>query len=219
MSVASFDVEAAVAAVAAADPLLGALISRAGPFEPRPGTGDYFASLARSIMFQQLAGHAAVAIHTRFVAALGGSVNPTSVLAATPEALRMAGLSANKSAAIMDLALKATDGTLPLDTLDQLDDEDIIKRLSQVRGIGRWTAEMFLLFELRRPDVWPVGDYGIRNGWTLIHSLPALIAPRVLQAEGERFRPYRSVAAWYCWRAVGMFRKDMVLPDALPGSG
>ena len=208
------DVDGAVAAVAAADPLMGAFISRAGPFEPRAGAGDYFASLARAILYQQLAGRAAAAIHARFVQAIGGEVTPQAVLSTSPEALRSAGLSGNKAAAIVDLATKVADGTVPLAKLHELDDEEIISRLSSVRGIGRWTAEMFLLFELRRPDVWPVDDYGVRNGWTLLHSLPAIITPRDLRQEGERFRPFRSVAAWYCWRAVSVLRGEMVLPQA-----
>jgi DNA-3-methyladenine glycosylase II len=208
------DGDGAVAAVAAADPLMGAFISRAGPFEPRAGAGDYFASLARAILYQQLAGRAAAAIHARFVQAIGGEVTPRAVLSTSPEALRAAGLSGNKAAAILDLATKVADGTVPLAELHELNDEEIIVRLSSVRGIGRWTAEMFLLFELRRPDVWPVDDYGVRNGWTLIHSLPAIITPRELRQEGERFRPFRSVAAWYCWRAVSLLRGDMVLPQA-----
>ncbi|MBV9329554.1 MAG: DNA-3-methyladenine glycosylase 2 family protein [Chloroflexi bacterium] len=204
---------AAVAAVSAADPALAALIEQVGGFEPRRPEGNYFATLARSIMFQQLAGRAAAAIHARFVAAIGGSVTPEAVLATSPEALRAAGLSANKTAAILDLATRATDGSVPLEDLHTLEDEDIIARLSGVRGIGRWTAEMFLIFELRRMDVWPVDDFGVRNGWTLMHALPELIKPRALLAEGDRFRPYRSVAAWYCWQAVAIFRKPMVLPD------
>lgn len=202
-----------VAAVAAADPSMAAFIERAGPFAPRAGQGDYFAALARSIMFQQLAGRAAAAIHARFVAALGGSVTPAAVLATTPEVLRAAGLSGNKTAAIVDLATKATDGTVPLEQLTQLSDDEIVERLSHVRGIGRWTAEMFLMFELGRPDVWPVDDYGVRNGWTLIHELPELIKPKALMGEGERFRPYRSIAAWYCWQAVAILRRPMVLPQ------
>jgi DNA-3-methyladenine glycosylase II len=208
------NLDGAIASVSNADPLMGTFIARAGAYEPRSGSGDYFASLARSIMFQQLAGRAAAAIHGRFIQAIGGEVTPQAVLATTPETLRAAGLSGNKTAAILDLATRATDGTVPLEHLGELDDEEIITRLSAVRGIGRWTAEMFLMFELRRPDVWPVDDYGVRNGWTLIHSLPALIKPRELQAEGERFRPFRSVAAWYCWRAVSLLRGAMVLPDA-----
>src|SRR5947208_14882402 len=111
------DGDGAVAAVAAADPLMGAFISRAGPFEPRKGAGDYFASLARAILYQQLAGRAAAAIHARFVDALGGSVTPEAVLQTTPESLRKAGLSGNKTAAILDLAAKTSDGTVPLDEL------------------------------------------------------------------------------------------------------
>ena len=208
------DVDRAVAHVSAADPTLADFIRRIGPFAPRPGSGNYFATLARSILFQQLAGAAAAAIHARFVDAIGGDVTPSAVLATSPEALRAAGLSGNKTAAILDLATKASDGTVPLHDLHTLDDEELIARLSAVRGIGRWTAEMFLLFELRRPDVWPIDDYGVRNGWSLMHSLPETIKPRALQLEGDRFRPYRSVVAWYCWRAVELLRKPMVLPSA-----
>ncbi len=204
----------AVAAVAAADPAFAAVIQQVGPYAPRSGDGNYFASLARSIMFQQLAGRAAAAIHGRFVAAIGGVVTPEAVLATPPDALRAAGLSGNKTTAVLDLALKSTDGTVPLEGLDALCDDEIVARLSAVRGIGRWTAEMFLLFELKRPDVWPVDDYGVRNGWSLIHSLPTLIKPRELLSEGHKLRPHRSVAAWYCWRAVGLARQPMVLPGA-----
>ncbi|MBV8084206.1 MAG: DNA-3-methyladenine glycosylase 2 family protein, partial [Chloroflexi bacterium] len=140
----------AIQALSAADPTMGVFIRKAGPLAERPGQGDYFASLARSIMYQQLAGRAAAAIHGRFVEAIGGNVTPEAVLATAPEALRSAGLSGSKTAAIVDLATKATDGTVPLHELGELDDEEIISRLVQVRGVGRWTAEMFLLFELQR---------------------------------------------------------------------
>jgi DNA-3-methyladenine glycosylase II len=208
----TIDAEAAVAALARADGTMAAFIERAGPYSPRLGLGDYFGSLARSILYQQLAGRAAAAIHARFVEAIGGRVTPRAVLAVAPELLRSAGLSGNKAAAIVDLATKASDGTVPLEALDELEDEEIISRLSMVRGIGRWTAEMFLMFELQRPDVWPVDDYGVRNGWTIIYSLPELIKPRELRERGERFRPYRSFAAWYCWQAVSLQRGQMILP-------
>ena len=208
------DATVAAAALSAADPRLGAFIQVAGPYEPRPRTGDAFASLSRAILFQQLAGRAAAAIHARFVDAIGGQVTPHAVLAASPETLRAAGLSANKAAALRDLATKALDGTVPLADLSALDDEDIIARLSTVRGIGRWTAEMFLIFELQRPDVWPVDDLGVRHGWSLIHSLPTTITPAALRQAGEPLRPYRSLAAWYCWRAVSLYRGGMVLPEA-----
>src|SRR5437763_6201164 len=201
------DGDGAVAAVAAADPLMGAFISRAGPFEPRAGAGDYFASLARAILYQQLAGRAAAAIHARFVQAIGGEVTQRAVLNTSPEALRTAGLSGNKAAAIVDLATKVADGTVPLAELHELDDEEIIARLSSVRGIGRWTAEMFLLFELRRPDVWPVDDLGVRRGYAVMHRLAVWPKPKELELLGEVYRPWRSVAAWYCWRMA-----DVVLP-------
>jgi DNA-3-methyladenine glycosylase II len=208
------DLDGAVAAIGAADPLMGAFIERAGPYMPRSGAGDNFATLVRSILYQQLAGRAAAAIHARFVETIGGRVTPQAVMAATPDALRSAGLSTAKVAAVIDLAGKTADGTVPLAELGELDDDEVIARLSRVRGIGRWTAEMFLMFELQRPDVWPVDDYGVRNGWSLIHSLPVLIKPRELRQQGECFRPYRSVAAWYCWRAVHLSRGEMILPEA-----
>ncbi|MBV8084086.1 MAG: DNA-3-methyladenine glycosylase 2 family protein [Chloroflexi bacterium] len=206
------DVEAGQAALSEADPVLGRFIDRAGPYEARPQQGDAFSSLARAILYQQLAGRAAAAIHARFVEAIGGQVTPEAVVATPPEALRAAGLSGAKTAAVLDLAAKATDGSVPLDQLHALEDDDIVTRLSAVRGIGRWTAEMFLMFELQRPDVWPVDDYGVRNGWTIIHGLPNMIAPRDLRAAGEPLRPYRSLVAWYCWHAVHLARAPMVLP-------
>ena len=193
-------------AIAAADPQLAAFIDRAGPYEARPGQGDPFTSLARAIVFQQLAGRAAAAIYGRFAAIVGGAITPDAILATAPEALRAAGLSGNKTLALIDLATKVGDGTVPLEGIGAYDDEEIIARLSTVRGIGRWTAEMFLLFELERPDVWPVDDLGVRHGWSLVHELPEMIKPKALQAEGERFRPYRSTVALYCWHAVHVER-------------
>jgi DNA-3-methyladenine glycosylase II len=201
-----FDQVAATAAVSAADPKLAAFIERAGPYAPRPGQGDPLASLARAIVFQQLATRAAAAIHGRFVAAIGGAVTPEAILATEVSKLRAAGLSAAKATSITDLATKVADGTVPLDDVASLDDDEIVERLTTVRGIGRWTAEMFLLFELQRPDVWPVDDLGIRHGWRLIHGDPDLLKPKALQAEGDRFRPYRSTVALFCWHAVHVER-------------
>ncbi|HYN68697.1 MAG TPA: DNA-3-methyladenine glycosylase 2 family protein [Candidatus Eisenbacteria bacterium] len=203
------DLEIATAAIAAADPAMSAFVARAGPLESRPGQGDHFRSLARAIVFQQLAGKAAAAIHGRVEAALGGQISPAGILATAPETLRAAGLSANKAASLVDLATKSLDGAVPLAGIEAFDDEEIILRLTTVRGIGRWTAEMFLLFELQRPDVWPVDDLGVRNGWTLIHGLPEMIKPKELQAAGERFRPHRSAVALYCWHAVHMARGEV----------
>ena len=183
------------------------LVKAAGPVELRDPLEDGFAALVRSIMYQQLAGAAAAAIHGRFLELFAESLSPAAVLALPEGALRSAGLSGAKAAAVTDLAQKVADGTVPLHDVDALPDDELVARLVQVRGIGRWTAEMFLIFQLRRPDVWPVDDYGVRKGWTLAHRKRELISPKALQAEGERFRPYRTVAAWYCWRAV-----DTVLP-------
>lgn len=202
------EIETATAAVAAADPALATLIARAGPLESRPGQGDHFRSLARAIVFQQLAGRAAAAIHGRVEAALGGQITAAGILATSPETLRAAGLSTNKTVSLIDLATKTLDGTVPLAGIEADDDDEIVARLTTVRGIGRWTAEMFLLFELRRPDIWPVDDLGVRSGWSLIHDLPEMIKPKALEAAGERFRPYRSVVARYCWQAVHIARGE-----------
>jgi DNA-3-methyladenine glycosylase II len=206
-----YDLPTATAAVTAADPQLAAFVRRAGPYDSRPGDGDPLGSLARAIVFQQLAGRAAAAIHRRFVEAIGGTVTAEAILATDPERLRGAGLSAAKTASLIDLATKVADGTVPLAGLDALDDDAIVERLVAVRGIGRWTAEMFLLFELERPDVWPVDDLGVRHGWKLIHGDADLLKPKALQAEGDRFRPYRSVVALFCWHAVHIER-GQVLP-------
>jgi DNA-3-methyladenine glycosylase II len=200
------DLASATAAISAADPALAAFIARAGTSPPRPGQGDAFASLARAIVFQQLATRAAAAIHGRFVAAIGGSVTPAAILATEVSVLRGSGLSNAKTVALIDLATKVADGTVPIDDLAEMDDDEIVSRLTTVRGIGRWTAEMFLLFELQRPDVWPVDDLGVRHGWRLIHGQADLLRPRELQVEGDRFRPYRSVVALLCWHAVHVDR-------------
>lgn len=191
-----------------ADPEFKRVVDAVGPIQFRPRHADNFNAVARSIVFQQLAGRAALAIYTRFAALFDGTPSPQAVLARPEADLRGAGLSAAKTAALRDLALKAMDGTVPFADLDPLEDEEIIERLSAVRGVGRWTAEMFLIFQLRRPDVWPVDDLGVRKGYGIAKRLGAPPTPRELGPLGEPFRPYRSAAAWYCWRC-----NDTVLPD------
>jgi DNA-3-methyladenine glycosylase II len=194
---------AAVDEVARRDATMRRFIKRAGAMELRASRGvDVFSALASSILYQQLAGKAAAAIHARFLALFDGRPTPEAVLDMPAERLRGVGLSGNKAAAIADLASKVIDGTVPTGGWSTLPDDEIVERLSAVRGIGRWTAEMFLIFDLRRLDVWPVDDYGIRKGYASIYGLEELPKPKELQLLGERFRPYRTIAAWYCWRAV-----------------
>ena len=208
-------VAAATEELAARDPALARVVAAAGPC----GLGarrdlTHFGSLCRSITFQQLAGRAAATIFGRFVAAATGGgepsdLTPEGVLACPEEDMRAAGLSGAKTRSIRALAERAVSGELPLHDVDSVGDEELIERLSAVPGIGRWTAEMFLIFQLGRLDVWPVGDLGVRKGYATAWGLPEPPTPKELAAYGEAFRPYRSVAAWYCWRAV-----DTVVPDS-----
>jgi len=193
---------AASAELAKRDRVIRGLVKRHGPCKIPPSKDPHFHALAESIVYQQLAGAAAAAIFRRFRALFDGELTPEAVLAASEKSLRGAGLSPNKMASIRDLATKVVDGTLPLDHVARLRDEALIERLVTVRGIGRWTAEMFLMFQLRRTDVWPVDDYGVRKGYANAYGLADLPKPKELFALGERFRPYRTTAAWYCWRAV-----------------
>jgi DNA-3-methyladenine glycosylase II len=189
--------------LAAQDPVIARLVQVIGlPSFPKP-TETNFAALVRSITQQQLARAAADAIHNRLVVALDGHVTPERVLATPTQTLREAGLSAGKAASLRDLAAKALDGSVPLDPrrLARQNDEAIAAQLTTVRGIGTWSAQMFLMFQLRRPDVWPTGDLVMRKGFAHAWGIPAL-TPKQLQALGEPFRPYRSVLAWYCWRAA-----------------
>jgi DNA-3-methyladenine glycosylase II len=200
-----YDPRAAVEQLSAADPILARIIERAGPFtlELRR-LHSPFEALARNIVFQQLHGNAAAAIHGRVVALFGKErLHPEDILAAPEEELRAAGLSRAKLASLKDLAAKTLDGTVPtLARLRRMRDEEIIERLTQVRGIGRWTVEMLLMFRLGRPDVLPVGDYAVRKGYAVAYSLKEMPRPAELELYGERWRPYRSVASWYMWRVL-----------------
>jgi len=192
--------------LAARVPQMAALVAAAGPIRIRPPQDSHFAALVRAITYQQLAGAAAAAIHGRLVTALDGVVEPAALLALPDEAMRGAGLSANKTASLRDLAAKVLDGTVVLDPrrLARESDEEVISRLTTVRGIGEWTAQMFLIFQLRRLDVWPTGDLGVRRGYGLAWGIP-IPTPKELERRGEELRPFRSVAAWYCWRAAELY--------------
>jgi 3-methyladenine DNA glycosylase/8-oxoguanine DNA glycosylase len=189
-----------------ADPMLGALMERVGPCLLRPRrTQSLFAAVARAIVYQQLSGSAAATILGRVQALYAPKRFPTprDILATPPERLRAAGLSTAKTAALRDLAERSLDGTVPtMRRVRLMDDEEVIERLVQVRGVGRWTAEMLLMFRLGRGDVLPVSDLGIRKGFALTFGNRRLPAAITIERRAERWRPYRSVACWYLWRAL-----------------
>jgi 3-methyladenine DNA glycosylase/8-oxoguanine DNA glycosylase len=199
---------AAIDEVASRDPVLADLVIRVGPLTHRPRDPDGpFGALVRAIVYQQLAGRAAAAIHARVRAAVGERLTPESVAAVPDEILRAAGLSAAKLASLRDLCAKVLDGTVVLTATSRRSDEELVSRLVTVRGIGRWTAEMYLMFQLRRLDVWPVDDLGVRQGYGLAWELDTAPTAKELAPLGDRFRPYRSVVARYCWAAVPLFRR------------
>jgi DNA-3-methyladenine glycosylase II len=210
-----FDPAEALAHLRAADAKLGALIDRAGPFtlrlDPSPSP---FESLLEAILYQQLHAKAAAAIHRRVREYFGGDPAPRMLLDTPDEPLRAAGVSANKIKALRDLAARTLDGTVPTHrAILKMTDEEIVEHLTQVRGIGRWTVEMLLIFRMGRPDVLPVTDYGVRKGYAL--TFLRLLKTRPLEAadlplaetllkRGRRWAPFRSVASWYLWRACDL---------------
>jgi DNA-3-methyladenine glycosylase II len=197
----------AIDAVAKRDAVLAHVVALVGPIKHRPRDADgHFGALVRAITFQQLAGPAARAIHQRVRALVEGELTPEALNGVADDALRGAGLSAAKLASIRDLSAKVLDGTVVLDRSSRRADDDIVAGLVMVRGIGRWTAEMYLMFELRRLDVWPVDDLGVRQGYGFAWGLADPPTAKELDPLGERFRPYRSVVARYCWEAVALFR-------------
>jgi DNA-3-methyladenine glycosylase II len=206
MSTGRVSYTAAAQLLAERDPVIARLLAETGPPRLRRFPEPPFAALVRAIVYQQLAGPAAAAIHGRLVTALGGDVQPEPLAVLSDETMRAVGMSRNKVLSLRDLAAKVLDGTVVLSPrgLARQSDEEIITRLSTVRGIGRWTAEVFLLFQLRRMDIWPTGDLGVRRGYGLAWGIPMPTAKQ-LEPLGEPFRPYRSVAAWYCWRAAELY--------------
>lgn len=200
----SIALSAAVAELAGTDPVLADLIVRHGPPPPRRRVpaDRRFADLVRNIVYQQLAGRAAASIHGRFVDALGGDVRAERVLTTPEPLLRSCGLSGSKASSILDLADKVASGTVALDRIGRLSDEEVVAHLTVVRGVGPWTAQMFLISTLSRLDVWPIGDYGVRAGFARAWSLDEVPSPKDLEELGEPFRPFRSLVAWYCWRAA-----------------
>ena len=197
--------------LSATDPKMAALIARSLRYNVKPGGSVRpFDALAESIAYQQLSGKAAATIWKRVRALYPRRryLDPHLVLKTPNEKFRAAGLSRNKVAALKDLAAKTIDGTVPsARALAKMSDEEIIEQLITVRGIGRWTVEMLLLFDLGRPDVWPVHDYGVQKGFAKTFGRRKLPKPKQLMKLGEKFRPHRSVAAWYFWRALDVPEK------------
>ncbi|HEY3928060.1 MAG TPA: DNA-3-methyladenine glycosylase [Candidatus Koribacter sp.] len=209
----------AIAHISKADKKLARFILKCTPCAIRPNyMQNVFEALMESIVYQQLSGKAAATILSRVKAIYCQPDTPTintrhgkalpfptpeQLLATPDEVLRSAGLSGNKTKSVKDLAAKTLDGTVPdVATMKKMADDDIINHLTQVRGIGRWTVEMILLFNLYRPDVWPVDDLGVRKGYMKLRGLDEMPKPKELMALGECYKPHRSVAAWYMWRAA-----------------
>lgn len=197
--------------LARVDPVMRRLIREVGPFTLAPRMGrSPFESLARAIAFQQLHEKAADSILKRFIALFPGRrfPLPADLLAADRRAIRRSGFSRAKVLALRDLAAKTLDGTVPTSrVIQQLDDDAVVARLVEVRGIGRWTAEMLLIFQLGRPDVLPADDFGVRNGFRIAYGRGSMPTPKDVLGYGERWKPYRTAAAWYLWRAADRARE------------
>jgi len=190
-----------------ADPAMAGIIERVGPIRHKPRRLPPFESLAQAIVYQQLSGKAAGTIFSRFLALFGTGDFPApgDVLRLDCEMLRTAGLSRPKAGYILDLAQKACDGLLPsLDECDAMTDQEIVARLTAVKGVGRWTADMLLIFNLGRPDVLPVHDLGVRRGFQIAHRKRKMPEPEALARHGKRWSPHRTAAALYLWRAVDL---------------
>jgi 3-methyladenine DNA glycosylase/8-oxoguanine DNA glycosylase len=214
LSPAAFSVDEAFAHLKQADPVLWKVMEQIGPYRPVHRDQPY-ASLLRTILFQQLAGAAALAIQRRWLALYNDGEPPAAspdssiftppapekLLATTDEQFRGAGVSRQKAGYMRDLALHVAEGRLDFTELPTLDDDEVIKRITAVRGLGEWSAHMFLMFHLGRPDVLPVGDLGVRNGMRIVYGLPEAPTPAKAKEIGAPWAPFRSVGSWYMWRA------------------
>lgn len=186
------------------DPVLAALIRKHGPCGLAAAQrADHFSALVRAIVGQQLSTKAATTIHRRLIELLrDGTATPEGIAALGDAQLRSVGLSRQKSAYLRDLCARVAGGEVHLDALGRMTDDEVIAELTKIKGVGRWTAEMFLMFNLRRPDVWPVGDLGVRSGLGRVLGWDSSPTPRETELVGVGYRPWRSAVAWYCWRAV-----------------
>ncbi|MGH6981104.1 MAG: DNA-3-methyladenine glycosylase family protein [Stellaceae bacterium] len=200
----AIDVAAAIRALTKADPVLGRAIKRHGPFAIAIRRGKTpFDLLAHAVIRQQLSNKAAATIEGRLIAALGGTCTPETITAATFDTLRGAGLSRAKATTLQDLAAKTLNGAIPgFRKLNGMTDDAVIEHLTAVKGVGVWTAQMFLMFSLGRPDIMPVTDFGVRKGFQRVYGRKELPAPKFILDHAEIWRPWRSVASWYLWRAA-----------------
>jgi len=197
-----FSATAAYKHLRTVDPIVATLIQQHGPYRPRPAM-DHYESLLRTILFQQLNGKAASSIQARWMALYGDRYpTPTELLATTDEAFRTAGISRQKTGYLRDVAERTLAGSLDLRNVEALPDEEIITQITAVKGLGEWSAHMFLMFQLGRPDILPIGDFGVRNGMKIAYALPEMPTPAQAREIGEPWAPYRSVASWYMWRAT-----------------
>ena len=185
------------------DPVMAGIIARVGPCRIQYREPE-FASLARAIVFQQLNGKAAARIYERVAEAVGGRMTPAAVLRTRTRKLRSAGLSAQKAGYMLDLARHTVGGKISFSRLSHMNDAEVIETLTQVKGIGEWSAQMFLLFALRRPDVLATGDYGVRAAIRRAYQLPELPPPRLVEEMGRPWRPFASAACWYLWRFISL---------------
>lgn len=194
------------------DAFFADVVARAGrpPARRARPVGDRFPTLIRSITFQLLATNAANTIHGRVVVACGGDVTPTSLLLTPKAALREAGLNDTKATAMLALAEATRSGEVRFKRHGRMSDDAILRELTAIRGIGPWTAQMYLMHTLARRDVWPVGDYGVRMGWSLIHELPDMISEKDMRAAANHLQGDRSDVAWYCWQAVHFHRRQVI---------
>jgi DNA-3-methyladenine glycosylase II len=208
----AFDHREAIAHITRNDPRLAALIEKSIEFKLNIDDEQTpYESLLRAIAYQSIAGKAAAVIFGRIKAlgANGRCPTPEQLLRVLPETLRQAGLSGAKVAAVRDLAQKTMEGVVPtMDDAQKLSDQELVERLTSVRGIGAWTVEMFLIFRLGRPDVLPIHDYAVQKGFALTYRKRRIPKPKELAKFGERWRPFRTVAAWYMWRAIEVAGKD-----------
>jgi 3-methyladenine DNA glycosylase/8-oxoguanine DNA glycosylase len=186
------------------DPILAGVIEQVGPYRLKLRTeGTHFAFVARAIVYQQLSGKAAATIHTRFQSLFtSGHPEPRSLLAVSDDALRGAGLSRQKIGYLRDLAARCDRGEIPIESVQKLSDDEVIAALTAIKGVGKWTAQMFLIFRLGRPDVLPDGDLGIQKAIMRAYRMRKMPSPERVRKVGARWAPYRSVASWYLWRSL-----------------